>query len=166
MPRRIARWRKRRQLAERAEAEPAQQPGRQQVGREQAVEAVGQADHQAGIGLAPAVVADQDLAAAEVLPGARGIDQDLGERGDVAHAEIEALGVDRVDRMGGIADQRDARRGEAGARAGRTTDSRSGGRGSRAGAISAPSCSRERLEQLVRLALQQARGGLARARSR
>ena len=55
------------QAVEQAKAEAARETGGGEVGRERPVEPVGQADHQPRVRLAPAIVAHQDLAAAEVL---------------------------------------------------------------------------------------------------
>src|SRR5262249_38217592 len=61
----------------------------------------------------PALIAAQKIAAAEVEAEAMRIDQKLGQRRDVAHAEIPALPGDRMDDMRRIADQREALRGIA-----------------------------------------------------
>ena len=54
--------------AERTQADPAQHLGRAEVVGEQAVQALGDASHDAGIGAAQAVVAHQDLGIPEVPP--------------------------------------------------------------------------------------------------
>ena len=68
-------------------------------------------DH-AGIGAPQAVVAHQHLGVPEIATGACRLDQQLGERRDVAHGEIEALRMDRMDAMRRIADERDPGRDE------------------------------------------------------
>ena len=57
---------------------------------------------------APALVAVEQLPVAEVEAEPGAFDQHLGQRGDVAEAEVEALARDRVDGMRRVADQRQA----------------------------------------------------------
>ena len=60
------------------------------------------------IGAAQTIVAQQGVGAARVDAGAHALDHHLGQRGDVAHGEVEALGMDRMQAMRGIAHQRHA----------------------------------------------------------
>ena len=63
----------------------------------------------------PALVAFEHRGRADVEAEAIRLDDGLGQRRNVAEAEIEALAGDRVDAVGGIADQRQAL-GDEGAR--------------------------------------------------
>src|SRR5262249_13232800 len=56
----------------------------------------------------PALVALQHLARAGVEAEPRRIDDRFGERGDVAQPHVEALAGDRMDDVGGVADEREA----------------------------------------------------------
>ena len=103
----------RRDPLDHAEAELAHEAQRQKVVGEQPVEAVGDRDQRQRIEPPPALVARQHLGAAGIEPQAPGVDHQLGQRRDVAQCEVPALAGDRVDRAGGIADQRQAPRGVA-----------------------------------------------------
>ena len=167
MPRRIARWRERREPAERAQAGRAQHSGGGEVGREQPVEAVGQADHQAGIGLPPALVADQHLAAAEILPGARASTRTSASAATSRTPRLKPLGMDRVDRH--ARRRRPARsvaRPAAGARWALKRMARRAGRRARAAPSSSPICSSERREQRQRRSCRAGAARPARARPR
>ena len=56
--------------------------------------------------LAPGSEFIQHAQSADVAAGARGMDQEFGERGDVAQAQVEALAGDRMHGVGGVANQR------------------------------------------------------------
>ena len=62
---------------------------------------------------APALVAGEHRGAARVETEPLRVDHQLGERCDVAQSEVPALAGDRVDGMGGIADQSEAAVGVA-----------------------------------------------------
>jgi hypothetical protein len=66
----------------------------------------GGGDHE-GVEAAPALVAGEQLRVAEVEAEPRALDQHLGQRGGVAEAEVEPLAGDRMDAVGGVADQRE-----------------------------------------------------------
>ena len=58
------------------------------------------------------MVAVEQRRIAEIEPEPRAFDQHLGQRGDVAEAEIEALPGDRVDAVRGVTDQGEAAVGD------------------------------------------------------
>ena len=58
------------------------------------------------------LVAFEHVERADVLSEAVGLDHRFGKGGDILEAEIEALAGDRVDAVGGVAGERDARRDE------------------------------------------------------
>ena len=89
------------------EADIAGQAQRRDRVREQAVEAVGDGGEQQRVGAAPALVAFQQRLVADIEPEAAAIDDQLGQRRDVADADIEALAGDRMDHMRRLADQRE-----------------------------------------------------------
>ena len=65
--------------------------------------------HLEAVEAAPALVALEDRERADVETQAVRLDDGLGERRDVAKAEIEALTGDRVDAVRGVAGEREAR---------------------------------------------------------
>ena len=71
--------------------------------------------HRHGVEAAPALVAFEHVGLSEIHAEPRGIDDDFGQRGDILQAHVEPLPRDRVDDMGGVADQREAL-GDEGAR--------------------------------------------------
>ena len=77
---------------------------------------VGGHAHRQRVEAAPALVALEHRGVAGIEAEPRRVDHRLGERRDVAQAHVEALAGNRVDHMGGIADQREALRDEARAR--------------------------------------------------
>src|SRR5919106_6183763 len=99
----------RRYVVDRREPEAADQLGGRQVVREQAVEAIRHAEREPYVRAPPTLVAQERLAVADIAAGARAFGEDLGERGDVAHTEVEALSVDRVQAVCRIAHQSQAR---------------------------------------------------------
>src|SRR5437868_5894958 len=79
---------------------------------EQPVEAVGRHAHRQRVEPPPALVALQHSRIAGIKAEPGRVDHRFGERGDIAQAHIEALAGDRVDHMGGVADERQALRDE------------------------------------------------------
>ena len=77
---------------------------------EQPVQRIGQQQPAVVLGPAAAGIGQERVAGAEVDAAGPGSDQRLGERADVGHAHVQALGVDRVDAVRRVADQRQARR--------------------------------------------------------
>jgi hypothetical protein len=92
----------RRDALDRAEAELAGEPQRQQIVGEQAIEAVGDADQRERVEPAPALVAGERGGAARVKAEAPRVDDQLGERRDVAQRQVPALPGDRMDRARGV----------------------------------------------------------------
>ena len=85
------------------------QPDRPDIVRKQAVQPVGHG-HQADIvGAPPAFVALQGRQPAMIQAEPPVVDRDLGERRDVAQSQIEALAGNRMDGVGRVADQGEAR---------------------------------------------------------
>ena len=73
---------------------------------EQPVEAIGREPHGQGVEAAPTLIALEHCRRAGIKPEPHGIDDHLGERGDVLEPHVEALSGDGMDDMRGVADQR------------------------------------------------------------
>ena len=101
----------RRHQIEREHADVAQRLDRAERLREQAHQAVGEANDVAAIGVAPLAVALEPQAVARIERIAllrASVREHLRETGCVAQTEIEALTGDRVQRLRGVADDRES----------------------------------------------------------
>ena len=79
---------------------------------EQPGEAIGEQCRAGLITAAALAVGSEHGLTAEVLSGALGLGEQVGQLGDVTQAEVEALPGDRVQRMRCVADQHQARAGQ------------------------------------------------------
>ncbi len=73
---------------------------------EQEIQRIGREPHRHGVETPPALIALEHVGLTDIHAEPRGIDHDLGQCGDVLQTEIEALARDRMDHMGGVADER------------------------------------------------------------
>ena len=80
---------------------------RRAVVGEQAIEPIHHRGREGAVEAAPARVALERRRGADIEPEPRGLDNRLGERGNVAHADIEPLSRERMHDMRGVADQRE-----------------------------------------------------------
>ena len=94
------------------DAEGSGQPHRGEVIGKQPHETVEACGQRRIVEPAPAGVAVQHSLRADVLAQPQGLDQHLGQGGGVLQAHVQALAGDRMHRMGRVADQGGARRGE------------------------------------------------------
>src|ERR1700739_4297198 len=77
--------------------------------REEAVERVGHGSKRQDVEATPSLILLQDRIVADIEAETARVDQQLGERGDVAYAEVQALTGDRMDRVRRFADERQSR---------------------------------------------------------
>src|SRR5690606_29688999 len=81
---------------------------RQKVRGEQPIQAVADDCHLRRIEAAPALIALEHVRGADIKSKAMRLDDALGKGGDIAKAEIQSLPGNRMDAVGGIADERQA----------------------------------------------------------
>ena len=96
------------QAVDRRQPDVPRQPDRPDIVGEQAVQPVGHRHQCDIVGPPPAFVARQRRERAIVEAEPPVVDHDLGQRRDIAQSEIEALAGDRMDGVGGVADQGEA----------------------------------------------------------
>ena len=72
------------------------------------VEPVGRNAHRHGVETPPALIAVEHGVSARIEAEPHGVDDHFGKRGHILEPHIEPLPRDRMDDMGGVADQRDA----------------------------------------------------------
>ena len=80
-----------------AKAEIPCEPHRPEIVREQSVQRVGDESERRVVEPPPPFVARQNGAAADIEPEPMRVDQDLGKRGGITDAEIQALSGDRMN---------------------------------------------------------------------
>ena len=108
----------RRQPVDDAQAEVARQAQRREIVGEQPVQRVHAEARCDDVEAARALVGLERRRVARIEAEAHALGDDLGERGDVAQAEIEPLPRQRMHDVGGVGDERDALARRSGARSG------------------------------------------------
>src|SRR5579862_8890668 len=99
-------------VLEEKEAEPPRPLQRQEVREKAAVQEIDRERAAADVDASRGVISIGHLGRPDIAAGAMGGDDDLGNRGGIAQAEIEPLRADRRQEMGGLPDERYAPIGE------------------------------------------------------